>query len=169
MTTLYYLIGARPVLLECYEHYETVKAMDWLTGKFTEHPEFLEIIQNNPNGISEKVTKEAFDACLKTLLEDEHGRPLLRVHEDELTAIGFDGQSLIWAYNGERFTGIMLCFENDGTLSYEQECTNGYQDGWCRAYHPNGRKSEEYELLHNHVVSGTYKEWDENGNLTGSW
>lgn len=169
MTTLYYLIGARPVLLECYEHYETVKAMDWQTGKFAEEMEFLEIIRNNPNGIAAEVTKEAFDAHVRALFADANGNPVPRVTEDELTMIGFDGVYPIWAYNGERFSGILMCFEDDGTLSCEIGCTDGYEDGWHRAYHPNGRKSDEYRQLHSHVVSGTYKEWDEDGNLIASW
>lgn len=91
---------------------------------------------------------------------------LLRINEDDLELTGFDGGGQpIFHYNGKPFTGILVMYEDDGTLSYEQEHQDGYNEGLFRPYHKNGQIYEEYQAHNNVEVDGTYKRWDENGNL----
>jgi len=90
-----------------------------------------------------------------------------RINIDECDFDEVDGGgSPIWEYQGKRFTGVLICYEKDGTLSYEQECQDGYEEGWYRAYHANGKIMQEYNLHNNIVVPGTLKTWDEEGNPT---
>ena len=94
----------------------------------------------------------------------------LRIEEDELTCVELDGGGTpIWEYQGKRFTGILIIIEKDGTLGSEQECQDGFEEGWYRAYHKNGTLIEEYKIHYNIVVPGTFKTWDEEGNFTGGW
>jgi len=91
----------------------------------------------------------------------------LYINEDDLECRFEDGGSPVWEYEGRLFTGILFCNEADGTLAYEQECENGYENGWYCSYHTNGRKDTAFKRHHNHMVAGTYKRWDEDGKLLG--
>jgi antitoxin component YwqK of YwqJK toxin-antitoxin module len=94
----------------------------------------------------------------------------LTINEKNLTMIGFDGGgSPIWHYKNKPFTGLLVCYEDDGTKAYEKECKDGYEEGWHRSYYPNGQMDEEYKQHNNEVVPKTYKRWDEDGNLLEDW
>ncbi|HEX2629945.1 MAG TPA: hypothetical protein VHM26_13060 [Chitinophagaceae bacterium] len=90
-----------------------------------------------------------------------------RIKYDDLEMTGIDGGGEpTYSYNGIPFTGIMI--EDDVDGPFEQEYENGYLEGWFRSYYKNGNKKEEYKSHNNILVAGTYKSWDEQGNLTGS-
>lgn len=72
-------------------------------------------------------------------------------------------------YNGHPFTGVVFKNRNDGTLAWEKEYEKGFQEGWCRSYYKNGNKAQEYKAHNNEEIDGTFKEWDENGNLIVSY
>ena len=77
---------------------------------------------------------------------------------------GIDGGGTpIWYYQGKLFTGVILDYEKTGELSLEIDCENGYEDGWCRLYHNNGRLHQEYKMLKKVIQEETSNEWDENG------
>jgi antitoxin component YwqK of YwqJK toxin-antitoxin module len=86
----------------------------------------------------------------------------------ELTRLDGGGVP-IFHYKGKPFTGTVIYYYEDGTLWMEEEYKKGYQEGWVRCYHPNGRLAQEDKLHNNITISGTYKEWDENGNLIESF
>lgn len=67
------------------------------------------------------------------------------------------------------FTGIIFKNRNDGTLAWEEEYKNGFQEGWCRSYYKTGRLAQEYKAHNNEEIDETFKEWDENGNLILSY
>lgn len=71
----------------------------------------------------------------------------------------------IYYYEGKPFTGIVFKNREDGSLAWEEEYIDGFQEGWWRSYYKNGKMNEEYKTHNNNVISGTHKEWDENGNL----
>ena len=90
-----------------------------------------------------------------------------RVNENDpnLKFINLDGAGLpIYKYKGEFFTGIVEDYVNE-VLNYEAEYQDGYLEGWVRFYHPNGILETEKKLHYNMVVPGTYKRFDEEGNL----
>lgn len=72
----------------------------------------------------------------------------------------------MFKYEGKLFTGILVAYEEDGSLVVEEEYKEGYLDGWVRSYYPSGQLAEEYEIHDNITVRGTYKKWDKEGNLT---
>lgn len=77
------------------------------------------------------------------------------------------GEKYIYFYNGKPFTGIAVeyYYEVGSVVLGEEEYHNGYQDGWIRYYHRNGKLDTEYKNINNRTVPGTYKEYDENGVL----
>ena len=93
-----------------------------------------------------------------------------RVNENDPNLIFLDidgGGSPIYKYNGELFTGIVEDYLN-GILSYEGEYQKGYLEGWVKFYHPNGILEEERKMHNNVLIPGTYREYDENGDLVHS-
>ncbi len=68
-----------------------------------------------------------------------------------------------WIYEQKPFTGILLCFDENGILCFQKECCEGLEEGWCCSFHKNGRIHEEYKVHDNKVVAGTFKIWGENG------
>ena len=89
-----------------------------------------------------------------------------RVSLDEFDIEQLDGGGVpILFYDGKPFTGIVYQLEKDGSLGYEEEYENGYQEGWVRYYHPNGKLEQECKKHLNIMVDGTFKKWDEHGNL----
>lgn len=95
---------------------------------------------------------------------------ILRVKETdpELLFINLDGGgSPIYKYKGQYFTGIVEDYL-DGILNYEAEYENGYLEGWVRCYYPNGVLEEERKMHNNVLITGTYKEFDRDGNLIHS-
>lgn len=88
----------------------------------------------------------------------------LKVSFDDLENKGTDsGGGIILYYQGRPFTGIIEEFSN-GILIGESEFTNGHLGGVQREYYPSGTIKEEY-FIHFNKVEGSFKEWDENGNL----
>ncbi|NAS30949.1 hypothetical protein GTQ40_08215 [Flavobacteriaceae bacterium R38] len=94
----------------------------------------------------------------------------LRVDYKNLEYFGLDGGgSEILYYEGKPFTGIGIEYYKSGALLTEFEYQNGYLEGLQRGYHENGQINEEYLLKNNIVVPGTFKEFDQEGNLLGSF
>lgn len=90
--------------------------------------------------------------------------------DSNLTIPRLDGGGIpIYDYNGTPFTGIVLRYYDTGELFCEEEYEEGYQEGWFRSYHKNGKKCTEYKAHNNVEYDGTYKKWDENGNLMESF
>lgn len=95
---------------------------------------------------------------------------VLTIKESELTCNRLDGGGVpIYYHNGSPFTGIVLRYYDTGEIFCEEEYKDGYQEGWFRSYHKNGKKYTEYKAHNNVEYDGTYKKWDENGNLTASF
>lgn len=95
---------------------------------------------------------------------------MTRIKQEDLELTGVDGGGApMYNYNGKPFTGILLGYEKDGTLAFEEEFENGYQEGWTRYYHPNGKLEQEYKSHNNVTVDGTFKKWDIDGNLIKSF
>ncbi|WP_299223501.1 hypothetical protein [uncultured Psychroserpens sp.] len=94
----------------------------------------------------------------------------LRIKEEDLELIGIDsGGNEILHYQGGPFTGIMYKNADNESLAYEVEFQNGYREGRVKYYHSNGQLQEEYQLHDNIVVDGTFKSYDEEGNLIESF
>ncbi|MHA3788361.1 toxin-antitoxin system YwqK family antitoxin [Flavobacterium hauense] len=74
----------------------------------------------------------------------------------------------VYQYRGEPFTGIIEEYYDNNVLQSEEEYQNGYREGWIRSYYYNGNIDTEYQDHNNITVPGTYKEFDENGNLVHS-
>lgn len=91
----------------------------------------------------------------------------LRIKETDLKQTGVDADgSPVYFYNGKPFTGICLTYEKDGTLLSEEEFYRGNLNGLVRNYFKSGKLKSEYSLKENEIETGTYKEYDEAGNLT---
>ena len=92
----------------------------------------------------------------------------MRKRSEELELWYFDGGGVpVYRYNGLGFTGIVE--EYDGSILYsEDEYVNGFQEGWMRIFYYNGQLQMEVKMHNNLQVTGTYKEYDQNGTLT-SW
>jgi len=94
----------------------------------------------------------------------------LKIREEDLEYWYNDpGGIPTYKYNGEPFTGTMLTYEDEGWLSGEDEYENGYQEGWTRIYYRSGQIEEEYKSQNTVTVGGTYKKYDEAGNIITSW
>jgi antitoxin component YwqK of YwqJK toxin-antitoxin module len=89
----------------------------------------------------------------------------LRVQFNDLELVGFDtGGSEIFHYQGLPFTGILETIQN-GILCSEEEFQEGYKEGLQRRYFfPSGNLEAEFTLKNN-GFNGTFKLWDDNGNL----
>ena len=75
----------------------------------------------------------------------------------------------IYYYEGKPFTGIVFKNREDASLAWEEEYLEGLQEGWCYSYYKDGKKAQEYKAHNNIEIDGTFKEWDENGNLILSY
>lgn len=73
------------------------------------------------------------------------------------------GGGLMWTYQGNYFTGMIEEYKN-GILVGQIEVVDGRSEGWHRLFYDSGQISEEY-YLHFNMLHGTYREWDESGNL----
>lgn len=83
---------------------------------------------------------------------------VLTIKESELTCNRLDGGGVpIYYHNGSPFTGIVLRYYDTGELFCEEEYKDGYQEGWFRSYHKNGKKYTEYKAHNNVEYNGTYK------------
>jgi len=90
---------------------------------------------------------------------------MIRKNSNELELWYFDGGGVpVYRYNGTPFTGIVEEYDN-GILYAEDEYINGFQEGWMRIYHTNGQLQIKVQKHNNMQVSGTYKEYDQDGIL----
>lgn len=88
------------------------------------------------------------------------------IDELEFERLDLGGESPIYKYQGEYFTGIAVTYDDDdGMVSSEEEYHAGYRERWIRFYCPNGQLQTEYKDHDNELVGGTYKKYGENGNL----
>ena len=97
---------------------------------------------------------------------------MLRIEENDndLRIPRLDGGGVpIIEYRGTLFTGVVFKKRKDGSLVSEEEYDNGFQEGWIRYYHKNGKLAQEYKDHNNVELDGTFKKWDENGNLILSY
>ncbi len=95
---------------------------------------------------------------------------MLRVQEEESEIPQLDGGGVpVYNYKGKPFTGVVFKKRQDGSLAWEQEYQNGFQEGWCRSYHKNGKKAQEYQAHNNLEIDNTFKKWDEDGKLLASF
>lgn len=92
----------------------------------------------------------------------------ITIKEAEIDQLDGGGTPIIY-FKGKPFTGIVYENEVDGSLAWEEEYLNSYQEGWTKYYYKNGKIKEEYKSHNNKVVEGTFKEWDEKGNLINSF
>lgn len=91
-------------------------------------------------------------------------KPLI-VSYDDLEERGTDsGGGIIFYYKNQPLTGIIQEVIN-GVLRGESEFTDGHEGGIQRSYYPSGQIEEEYTIYLN-KMEGSYKTWDEAGNLT---
>lgn len=92
-----------------------------------------------------------------------------RVNYKNLELLFMDaGGSPFYRYQGIPFTGIVEFYYESGIISSEEEYEDGYQQGWVRYYYENGNIESEYKAFDVETVPGTYKRFDENGNLVFS-
>lgn len=97
---------------------------------------------------------------------------ILKVKEKELEFIDIDGGGIpIYHYQRKPFTGIIVdYFFGTDIIAGETEYINGYQEGVVKVFYENG--NIEYECYKkDNLLHGTYKDWDEKGNLisTTEW
>ena len=105
-----------------------------------------------------------FGQCAKYIYKT---MKMIRINFDDndLQYAGIDaGGGNMYNYKNQPFTGIIEEFYANGNLTGEIECKNGYSDGLQTTYYENGQMQEEYYLKYNRFY-GSYKRWDENGNL----
>lgn len=89
----------------------------------------------------------------------------LIVTYEEVTVMGVDsGGEIMFSYQGEPLTGLIQEHIN-GILVEESEYLNGHLGGIQREYYDTGQIKEEYTIQFNRF-EGSFKEWDESGNLT---
>jgi antitoxin component YwqK of YwqJK toxin-antitoxin module len=94
----------------------------------------------------------------------------MRINLKEAETEKLDGGGVpIIFYKGKPFTGIVYENFDDGTLGREEEYIDSYQEGWTRYYFRDGKIAKEYKSHNNNVIEGTFKEWDEKGNLINSF
>jgi antitoxin component YwqK of YwqJK toxin-antitoxin module len=94
----------------------------------------------------------------------------LRINRKELELIRLDGGGVpFYHFKGKPFTGIIIDNYDNGNLFKEEEYLEGYQEGWTRYYFENGKIEQEDKSHNNKLIEGTYKEWDEEGNLIDSF
>lgn len=70
----------------------------------------------------------------------------------------------VWLYNGRPFNGIIIYKDENGQIYGEDEFKDGMRNGKQLEYWENGNIKEEYFEREGMYV-GTYKRWDEQGNL----
>lgn len=91
---------------------------------------------------------------------------MVRINIDEAEDWYIDGGGeLAFKYQGTPFTGIIEELDDNGILCLEQEYLGGVLEGWVRGYFPTGQLAEEYQSHNNKVVPGTFRSFDEAGNL----
>lgn len=89
----------------------------------------------------------------------------LRINYNLIDDIGVDlGGSSIYHYQGIGFTGIVEFYDHNGVLEAELEYKNGFHEGFEREYYSNGQLEFECHIYRNMFV-GTYKKWNESGQL----
>ena len=91
---------------------------------------------------------------------------MLRKKEEDLefwysTGGGID----FFKLEGIPFTGILEHHYPDNGLESEEEYLGGRPQGWFRSYFQNGQLEREYQTDDNIRITGTYKSYDEGGNL----
>jgi antitoxin component YwqK of YwqJK toxin-antitoxin module len=72
-----------------------------------------------------------------------------------------------WYYklDGTPYTGYAYAlFPQSGTVSYEYNLVNGYQEGIQKQWYPNGQLQSE-QNFENNIPNGKCSEWHENGVL----
>lgn len=90
----------------------------------------------------------------------------MKVNELDLELVDFDGGGMgIYHYQGKPFTGLMLILDQDEDVVGEREYVDGYEEGWTRYFYKNGKLKEEHKSSKNLLIEGTFKEFDEDGNL----
>lgn len=90
----------------------------------------------------------------------------LRIKETDLKQTGTDADgNPVYFYNGKPFTGLCLTYNKEGWLEGEEEYYRGNLGGQVRNYYPSGQLKSEYSIQEGEIQTGTYKEYDEAGNL----
>jgi len=92
----------------------------------------------------------------------------IKLSEFDITQLDVGGIPIL-EYQKVLFTGIVFENEDNGTLSWEKEYKDDFQEGWCRSFYPSGKKKQEYKTHNNIEIVGTFKKWDEDGNLILSY
>ncbi|QPH40848.1 toxin-antitoxin system YwqK family antitoxin [Pedobacter endophyticus] len=71
----------------------------------------------------------------------------------------------VYLYKGQPFTGVETYHDpNTNILVAEYEYMDGIFDGRQATYWPNGKLKEEYFQKYDYHI-GSFKRWDEKGNL----
>jgi antitoxin component YwqK of YwqJK toxin-antitoxin module len=94
------------------------------------------------------------------------------LHDDpdlEMMDYPDSGGMVRFTYKGEPFTGFLIEYYPNGKLAGELEYEDSYSEGWKRLYFPNGQLQQEYRACANQTVKGTFKKYDEQGNLLTSF
>jgi|SRR5689334_8904002 MORN repeat protein len=80
----------------------------------------------------------------------------VRVNEDDLE---WDEDMRLLA--GTPFSGVGFALYDDGSLRSESPYRDGFEEGTCREWHPNGRLRREWNAVRGCATELT--EWHENG------
>lgn len=90
----------------------------------------------------------------------------INIDDDDMSMTHLDGGGVpILYYKGKPFTGVVYETYDNGDVSSEEEYKDSYQEGQKTTYYENGQIDESYNRHHNLVIKGTYKHYDESGNL----
>lgn len=94
----------------------------------------------------------------------------IKESDENLTILRLDGGGIpIYEYKGKPFTGIVYDEEDNGSIAWEEEYNEGYQEGWVKYYYSNGALRQQSKKHNNEIVDGTFKKWDENGHVIESF
>lgn len=94
----------------------------------------------------------------------------IKIGDSKLKIPRLDGGGVpIYHYEGKPYTGFVFDNHDNGNLAWEEEYQDGYQEGWWRSFYSSGKKKKEYKSHNNKEIDGTFKKWDENGNLILSY
>lgn len=78
----------------------------------------------------------------------------------KLTIPHLDGGGVpIFNYERKPFTGIVFENEDDGSLSWEEEYIDGFQEGWYKSFH----KTEKLNNNGKHIIPMSFLELTKNG------
>ncbi len=86
------------------------------------------------------------------------------MHGPLIQEVELEFQSGICSHNGEPFTGIAVSQFSDGQRRTETPYENGWRQGECKSWYPNGQLRELWHANDN-VCHGTRTAWYPTGNL----